>query len=125
MAVTIFVVQLLALMYITIGVAAIRGVVKYNKLLKDLTQPGLAMMVGITSMSVGLYLVQYHNVWVQDWPVIVTIVGWAALLKGFLYTAFPDKLAGMFKGKFKNIQALGYGLVVVGIALAYLGFQVL
>ena len=123
--VTTFVIQVLALLYISIGIAALRGIVNYKKLIKELTQPGLSIIIGMISMTAGLYLVTYHNIWVQDWPVIVTITGWSALIKGVLYIAFPDKLSGMFKGMFKNMQSWGYGLVAIGIALAHLGFNVL
>jgi len=123
--VTTFVIQVLALLHISLGIAALRGIVNYSKLVKELTEPGMAIMIGLISLPIGLYLVTYHNIWVKDWEVIVTIVGWSALIKGFLYIAYPDKLVKMTKGMFKKTQSFGYVLLAIGLALAHVGFNVL
>lgn len=38
----------------------------------------------------GLAVVWFHNLWVRDWRVIVTCLGWMSILAGFFRMAFPD-----------------------------------
>ncbi len=38
----------------------------------------------------GLAVVRFHNLWVRDWRVIVTILGWMSIAAGFSRMAFPD-----------------------------------
>jgi len=40
-------------------------------------------------MTVGLVIVNTHNVWVADWPVIIALFGWAMLISGAGRLAFP------------------------------------
>lgn len=38
----------------------------------------------------GLAVVWFHNIWVRDWRVIVTLLGWVSVFAGLLRMAFPD-----------------------------------
>jgi len=43
---------------------------------------GRIIMSGISALIIGILIVISHNVWTYDWRVIITLSGWAALLKG-------------------------------------------
>lgn len=45
---------------------------------------------GIVWFMGGLAVVRFHNLWVRDWRVIVTLLGWMSVLAGFFRMAFPD-----------------------------------
>ena len=38
----------------------------------------------------GLSIVRFHNRWTRSWPVMVTLVGWAAILAGLFRMFFPE-----------------------------------
>jgi uncharacterized membrane protein len=79
---------------------------------------------GFVTFIIGIAMVLAHNVWVKDWQVIITIFGWASLLKG-LYILFLPKLTVLWIKKIENQQWLPITLVVVifiGLTLTYLGF---
>lgn len=40
-------------------------------------------MSGFFALVMGLAIVNAHIVWVMDWPVIITIFGWAAVIDVF------------------------------------------
>lgn len=44
---------------------------------------GLIIMSGFFALVMGLAIVNAHIVWVMDWPVIITIFGWAAVIDVF------------------------------------------
>jgi hypothetical protein len=46
-------------------------------------------VVAFLSLWFGSIVVAFHNVWTGN-PVALTIVGWAQVLKGFIYFCFPE-----------------------------------
>lgn len=81
--------------------------------------------VGILTLILGIILVMNHNVWVKDWTVVVTILSWWLLVKGFLLVYFPNRIVKPTKNILK--QTNYYYLVVIinaGIA-GYLLYNIL
>ena len=56
--------------------------------LRDWGEPGV-FVVGFLSLMFGSIIVAFHNVW-QGIPLLVTTLGWAQVLKGAIYFAFPS-----------------------------------
>lgn len=82
MELSLFVAKLLSLVYIAASIAVLTGNVSFEKIAKDFeNSPALTFVTGFLAVVVGGLLVQYHNVWTKDWTTLVTVVGWAALLK--------------------------------------------
>ncbi|WP_421933293.1 hypothetical protein [Phenylobacterium sp.] len=44
--------------------------------------PTLVYLNGVLLFVAGLAIVRTHNVWSRSWTVVVTLLGWAALLAG-------------------------------------------
>ena len=40
----------------------------------------------------GLLIIQVHNIWVRDWPVVITILGWSMTLKASWFLVFPQTM---------------------------------
>ena len=83
------------------------------------------LMAGFVGIVAGLAIVLSHNIWEFSWVGVVTLFGWAALLKGITYVAFPNVLlstANQFlrKGKQRKI-ALGLAFLL-GLYLTGGGF---
>ncbi len=60
----------------------------------------ITISTGYITFLLGLATVVAHNIWVADWRVAVTILGWTTLLKGIEKVTFPNrvnKAAQMFK----------------------------
>jgi uncharacterized membrane protein HdeD (DUF308 family) len=45
---------------------------------------------GLLLFVAGLSIVRVHNLWTRSWPVMVTLVGWAAILLGLLRMFAPE-----------------------------------
>lgn len=61
----------------------------------------ITISTGYITFLLGLISVTMHNIWVVDWRVAITILGWTTLLKGIEKIGFPDRVnkkAQMFKG---------------------------
>ena len=57
--------------------------------MRFLADSPLILISGVLAMVAGLSIVNTHNVWVLDWPVIVTLFGWALVLGGFFRIVVP------------------------------------
>ena len=86
----------------------------------------LEFMSALTMQVLGLLIVLTHNVWEMSGAVIVTLVGWALLVKGAVWMVCPRSLAKIFKLFQKNLKTLmtidGVVLLVAGLYLVYQGF---
>lgn len=79
---------------------------------------------GVISLLIGLSMVLAFNVWSQDWQVVITILGWATLLKGLCVLFFPE-LARKYARQIANQNWLPIALfviVLIGIVITYFGF---
>ena len=54
----------------------------------------LVCLTGMINLVIGLLIVVSHNIWVAEWPVVVTIVGWVVLLQALMRIFFPDAFTG-------------------------------
>jgi hypothetical protein len=88
--------------------------------------PGMLFLAGIFTLLVGLAMVLGHNVWSGGvLPVVVTLTGWAALLKGTLaLVLLPVSEAQVFGGlDYGHLFYVYCGIgLVLGIYLTYAGF---
>ncbi|MCG8506642.1 MAG: hypothetical protein MI755_18700 [Sphingomonadales bacterium] len=63
---------------------------------------------GYNTLLLGLATVILHNVWVADWRVAITILGWSTVIKGIMKIGFPEyihKQAQAFKAR-QTIEAV-------------------
>jgi len=54
--------------------------------------PGLVFMSGYPLFVAGLAIVYFHNQWTGGWPVVVTALGWLAVVSGLSRILFPTRL---------------------------------
>lgn len=122
MELSLLVARTLFLVYLGAGIAALSGKVNFANMVKDFEKsPALTYVTGFFTLVIGILLVHYHNMWVKDWRVIITLFAWAASIKGFVLIAFPGVIP-KFKEWYKNSPAWGIALIILGLIFGYLGF---
>lgn len=101
----------------TIGAKFLGRVIQYTE------DNSITVSTGYITFLLGLATVVAHNLWVADWRVAVTILGWVTLLKGIEKIAFPERVnkkAQMFKGQ----QTLwGFVIFLIGALYFWLSFK--
>lgn len=121
MEITIFLAKFWGSLFMILGAASVGGkflgrVIGYTE---DRT---ITIATGYITFLLGLATVVAHNVWVWDWRVAVTILGWATLLKGIEKIALPDRVnkkAQMFK---KGQMLWGGVIFLIGAWFFWLSF---
>lgn len=125
MEVSMLAAKLFAAVYITYGLGLLISGDYYKKAFAEVFEnSGFKLIGGIMALVAGMLLVTYHNVWEGGWPVVITVFGWLALVKGVMFIVFPKHL-DFWKGVVSkmNLQVLGFALLVVGLLFGYAGFE--
>jgi hypothetical protein len=122
MELSILVAKIISLLYLSTGISALTGQTTFKGILEDiLSSRALSFTLGLIGLILGMLLVEYHNFWVKDWTVLITIIGWASLIKGVMLIAYPQSL-GWFKSWYKNAQVFGTLAIAIGLLFGYFGF---
>ncbi len=83
----------------------------------------LLLFAGIATVLGGLALVLVHNVWSDGiLPVVVTLLGWATLLKGTALVLLPGPLTAFYTGALGSLWAGKVLCLVLGAYLSVAGF---
>jgi uncharacterized protein YjeT (DUF2065 family) len=101
---------------------------KYYRQMLDglLKNQALMYFWAMAGLVVGLFLVFTHNEWEAGaLATIVTLIGWAALLKGTLLFLFPgkaDQVLMAWRRKPNGAMIEGILALIVGVVISYLAF---
>ncbi len=77
---------------------------------------------GYITLIMGLVTVILHNVWVADWKVVITLLGWSTLIKGIMKVGFPEVIHKQAQ-RFKKKQIVStIILIILGIWLIWMSF---
>jgi hypothetical protein len=114
---TIFLGRLLGLYLIAISIAMLASKPRTLATLDEMARSGPWMLFsGLAATAAGLAIVLAHNVWTGGaLTVVVTLFGWAALLKGAsLLLVPPEQMAAAYKGVgFERFFHVWIGAVLV------------
>ena len=124
MDITRLVLRLLAVYYLSVGLALLIGQLRYLKLWKSFEDSqGLSLTVGFILIILGGLLVWVHNIW-EGWVAVITLVGWATLLKGVVFILIPSWYISfcrkLIRSQHKNW--LGVSVTAIGLLCGYFGF---
>jgi hypothetical protein len=77
---------------------------------------------GYITLFMGLVTIILHNVWVADWRIAITILGWSTLIKGIMKIGFPEQIHKQAQ-RFKKKQMLSaVSMIILGGWLLWMGF---
>jgi hypothetical protein len=88
--------------------------------------PALIFLSGILLFVAGLAIVRAHNIWTGGWPVLVTVLGWFAILSGLVRMFFPTQGAAIAAGLAQRtglIIAAAVVFLVLGAFLTFKGYS--
>ncbi len=125
METSILIAKIIAIIYLSFGIGLLFNGNFYKKEIpKLLDNSAYLILCGFMAIIVGMLIIEYHNHWVKNWTVIVTIIGWIALVKGVFLLAFPKAIK--FYKQFLNSENLYKFLTplvfIIGLLFAYFGF---
>ncbi|MEP5612712.1 MAG: hypothetical protein ABJP45_10710 [Cyclobacteriaceae bacterium] len=125
METSILIARILAVVYLSVGFGLLFNPTYYKGAFEKLIHsPAYRFLGGWIAVSVGVVMVQYHNLWVNDWRAIITIVAWIALIKGIFLIVMPQFINDIdfwFKTKRHATYTTMY-VLLLGVLFGWLGF---
>ena len=127
MLATLTMTELLALFIGLYCVAAGIGLVtdwkSFKTILDELNDYALTgFLTGIFTFTLGALIVSLHNDWSNVLSIIVSLMGWGALIEGFLLLAFRRRFVSLFSGfpmTAKTLIPYGSFAILLGLFLIY------
>lgn len=125
MDISLFLSKALGLYLVIISVGMLINAHTLKPILGEmLKSPALMFVTGMIAIIIGALIVISHNIWILDWRVIITIMGWASLIKGTIRVVIPQYVNVLDK-KWMLSDASYYTTFVLafllGVVLCYLG----
>lgn len=120
MDISIFFAQLWGSFFVIFGVLFILTR-QLGKTIEMTDDKAFVISTGYITLLMGLVTVILHNVWVTDWRVVITVLGWSTMIKGIMKIGFPEQIhkeAQRFKTK-QTFSAIF--LLIVGVWLLWMG----
>jgi len=118
--------QILSILYIAVGVGILVNPDFYRRLFDDFIEHASVLYLGgIMALAIGYLILAFHNTWTADLSVIITIIGWIALLKGVAIIVQPKLMIALSKAMVQKeclLKIQGIAVIVIGLAFSFLGF---
>ncbi len=126
MPTSLFIAKLWGPMFLVLGAALLTRPEAFRALLGEFLASGVLMyLAGFLGLLAGLALVLAHNVWALDWRVLITLIGWASIVRALVTIFRPRAIvsiaAGLieFRGAFVAAAVID---LVIGATLSYFGY---
>ncbi len=121
MEISIFFARFLGSFFLIFGLLFL-GAKYLGRVIEMTEDKAFVISTGYITLLLGLVTVILHNVWVADWRIAITILGWSTLIKGVMKIGFPEyihKQAQLFKSH-QTIEAIL--LLILGGWLFWMSF---
>jgi len=107
---------------IVVGIGGFLAPSRWRAVMEDLERsPGLVMALGFPVFAAGAALVLIHSIWTDPLAVIVSLIGYVALIEGALLLAVPDPLIKIGRWSVQFTRAWAIVSIVLGILLFLAG----
>lgn len=126
METSLFLAQIIGPTLAVIGAGIVLNPGQFREVAQDIMRnPGLVFVIGHIALPAGIATVLVHNLWVADWPVIITILGWLGIIGGAIRILVPRRASAAGREALAHPQTLiiaGTVWLLIGLTLSYFGF---
>lgn len=128
MELSIFLAKAFGLYLVIVSIACIFNYERLQPAVNSLVKnDAMLMLAAFLSLILGIILVLVHNVWVRDWPVLITLLAWLTLIQGivrFYFPAIVQKMTLSLQSK-RSYLLMGVISFLIGLFLLYHGFYLM
>jgi hypothetical protein len=111
---------------IIVSVSILLNVKTYQRMYTEyIKSPALMYLAGTYALLLGLLMIQFHNLWIKGWPVIITILAWLSVTKGVAILLFPNGITRLSKPYTSSRTPLTVNaavILILGLVLGYVGY---
>ena len=126
MQTSLYLAKLIGPTLIVIGIGMLINRDGYRAMAREfLGSRALIYLAGLLAFIPGLAMVLAHNVWVADWRIVITILGWLAAIGGAFRILFPQEVTRIGTRVIANPNTMligGVVTLVLGTVLSFYGY---
>jgi hypothetical protein len=126
MANSVFLARLIGPVALAVGIAVFLNTTGLRTMADEVMRSRAAVFIsGVLSMVAGLAIVLTHNLWVANWPVIITLIGWIGTITGAARIVCPGRIAEIGRNAIQHKYGfmIGGGIwLAVGAILIVFGY---
>jgi len=126
MPTSIFIARLLGPLFVVVGIAIPLRAQAFRDLLQEfIRSPALLYLAGFFGLLGGVALVLTQNVWVLDWRLIITLIGWVTIVRAVVTIFRPEMIVAIgsriydSRGIFLGAASINF---IIGLVLCYFGY---
>ncbi len=95
------------------------------QVIKNLEDQKFVIVISFTAIVIGLLNILFHNIWEDDWRLIITFIGWIALFIGLSLFIFPKRtVLWLDYLNIKFVQVIYMMLFFVGLFLLNMAYGI-
>jgi hypothetical protein len=117
MDITVFLARFWGGLFVILGLSSIFAKL-LGRVIQYTEEKIITISTGYITLLLGLATVASHNLWVKDWRITITLIGWITLLKGIEKVVRPGRVTKIAQ-KFELLQKV-WGLVILLIGVWFL-----
>ncbi|MBI9040550.1 hypothetical protein [Lutibacter sp.] len=93
------------------------------QIMKDLKDQKFVIISSFIAIIIGLLNILFHNIWENNWTIIITLIGWCSLTIGLSLFIFPLRTVNWLNFiNIKFVQLLYMLLFLVGVFLLSMAY---
>jgi len=126
MQTSIFIAQLLGPVFVVVGIAVPLKPQMFRTILQEFIRSAVLLyLAGFIGLLGGTALVLTHNVWVPDWRLIITLIGWFTIVRALITIFQPPWIVAAgtailaHRGVFVGAAVVD---LIIGLVLSYFGY---
>lgn len=95
------------------------------QVIKDLEDQKFVIVISFAAIVIGLLNILFHNIWEDDWRLLITLIGWLALFIGLTLFIFPKRTVLYLDYlNIKFVQVIYMLLFFIGLFLLNMGYGI-
>jgi len=126
METSVFIAKIFGLCYLIIGTGFLFNRKAFQRVMEDFCKNAAVVFYGgLLALVMGVVIILTHNIWVANWTVMITIIGWAGFIKGIWIIVFPNSVSEFMQAYQKNKNLLIVNpiiMLILGAVLTFFGF---
>jgi heme O synthase-like polyprenyltransferase len=123
---TYFLAKLFGLVFIFLGVSLFSKPHDFQNTAKEIAKSNAFMtLISLIPLVAGVSLIISHNIWIKNWPVIITVLGWVIFFCGIIRLFFHKHVMQYMAKQAANksfFVSVGILMFIFGAYLASKGF---
>lgn len=119
---TLHLLVLIGVYELAAGIAGLTGRIDWLKMLDEFERsPALTFVTGFAAFAIGAAINLAHHHWTDLPAIIVSAIGWIAIIEGVMLMVCPKPLLRFSRGLVRNQKLISILAAGIGLALILLG----